>query len=987
MIQRAKSVARDRPSTLRRVLKSGLLHKIRSRNFNLYSDRDLKDTLDSLKERSQHEASGKILPDVFAIVAEGINRRLGAWRIFGPLVNESRWERYRNIAAQISRSGNHKTQMNCYIDEDFPKREDLDNRLTALLANMSLDPDEQTIIKAIVYVAEKSKTKYRSSILLPAMFYQALARVDTGSALGFHVTDEQLLAGIMLYQGSVVELNSGEGKTIAAAFPAVLHAVLGNPVHIITSNDYLAARDRELLAPVYKSLDLTVDVVLGYLSDEERRDAYTKQIVYGTLREFGFDFLRDNIKNSREEQVQRVLGVAIVDEVDHALIDEANTPMIIGGEPTGTRRAFARVKNTVEELIALQDSLARSLEEMLPTVDRNPRELHVVLAKLLLAQPDNSALRHRFADNPKNYKRALALIDQDKFDYPHSALTTELLYAIDPQNRFVTLTERGQELLETRLGQFFNAESLEREIASVAQDTHMTLAERRKASARLARQLFRQYNLGNQVYQMLRADLLLKRDVDYLVTEDSIVLIDKCTGRPRPDSRYQQGLHEALEAKEGVTVHSETRVLARISVQGFMSQYRKTSGMTGTALSSRDEFQQTYGLSVEVIPPNQPPKRVDLGYKIYPTRQDKLSAVVDEVAFCRQVGRPVLVATLTIEQSEEISLLLTKRGVSHNLLNAVSSHDEARIVKEAGNLGAVTVATNVAGRGTDIILEPDLSSLISGRYRALVQQLLSQGCGPIVLNCYTREEADILQGELSSCGLFSITTEKSTGIERLLVTSRNPERRGGKSISLDFGLGLHIIGTEFNQSPRIDLQLKGRSGRQGEFGWSRFILSLEDQCFVYRTPGASYPSTGKELDLNGGAYLEGKDVDRHLESIREMVEQEGEVQRRIALDYGGVLDSQTLLYYHARRDVMESASFRDNCLRFAREKARYVVDQYLPEGVIADYGLRFDRLVEELQEDYKIDCSGLRGCDSDYLIESIGDMLVAQVKWGGVSIG
>ena len=980
MKQERSRVAWNQPSTLKKVLRSGILGKVRGQNFATYSDGDLRDTFHGLAKYAQHPATGAVLPAVYALLAEAINRRLGRWRIFGPSVNDATLEKYQAIATRILRSGEYKTRGSCYINDDFPDSVGFADRLTALLADTNLDSDEQTIVKTIVYVAESSKTVRRSEILLPAEYYRALAAKDPRGVAALQVTDEQLLAGIMLYRGCVVELNSGEGKTIAAAFPAALHAISGKSVHIITANDYLAARDFQTLAPVYESLGLAVDVVLSHLSDEERRDAYTKQIVYGTLREFGFDFLRDNLKSSTEDLVQRKLEVAIVDEVDHALIDEASTPMIIGGVPTGNRRAVARVRNSVRELVHRQSEVARGLAERVAGESRDSPELHILLAKLLLAEPDNPTLRRLLADNPQHYRRALRLIDRDQSDYPDSALATGLLYTIDPEKRYVTLTEAGQEYLETCLGQFFDAGSVEQEISCVTQNKNIPLAARRKASGKLARQLFRQYNLGNQVYQMLRSYLLLKKDVDYLVTEDSIVLIDRSTGRPRPDSRYQQGLQAALEAKEDVTVHPEHEVLAQISVQGFVSQYWKVSGMTGTALTSRDEFQQVYGLDVQVIPPTQPPVRVDSSYGLYATWEDKLAAVVDEVEFCRQVGRPVLVATLTIEQSKEISDLLTRRGVPHNLLNAVSGHDEARIVREAGNFGAVTVATNMAGRGTDIVLGSDLSTMITGRYRDLAQQLLSQSVGCVALNCYTKGEADILWAELSGCSAFSLTREKGDGIEVVQLTPRAAGRMNESSVSLDYGLGLYVIGTELNQSARIDLQLKGRCGRQGEFGLTRFLLSLEDQFFVRQAAGDVRPSNGRVVDSAGRDYFGGKDVDRLLESAQGVVEREDEAQRRYMRAYGGVLDSQTLLYYRSRRDVIESPSFRDDSLKFARQKARQVVEHHFPEGFSGDYGLKFDTMAEELQEDYRIDCSSLRGCDRDCLIEGIGDLLVARLE-------
>ena len=956
-----------------------MLSRIRSKNCADYSDGDLRDTFQSLTRAGQRARPAEILPIVFALVAEAIDRRLGAWRIFGPQVSDATLAMCQTNAARIMSSGNYQTRIDYFIDDGFLESQGFDLSLTASMAGMDLDSDERTIIKTLIYVAEKIGTTRRSDILLPAQFYRALARKDPDRVTALRVTDEQLLAGIMLYQGTIVELNSGEGKTIAAAFPAALHALSGRSVHILTANDYLAARDCRLLEPVYESLGLTADFVPSYLSDEERKDAYSKQVVYGTLREFGFDYLRDNLKTSPEELVQRKLEVAIVDEVDHALIDEAITPMIIGGAPTGTGRALTRVRNAVRELVARQNEVAEGLAEELAGAGRDSPDLHVFLAKLLLAQPDHPTLRQRLAEHPKQHKRASRLIDRERADYPDSSLVTGLLYTIDPQSRYVTLTEPGQELLEGRLGHFFDAGSLEQQLSALTQDTILPLAERRKAQVTLARKLHRQYSLGNQVYQMLRGYVLLKRDVDYLVTEDSIVLIDRSTGRPRPDSRYQQGLQAALEAKEDVTVHPDSEVLAQISVQGFVSQYSNVSGMTGTALTSRDEFLQMYGLDVKVVPPSQPSKRVDSGYKVYTTRHDKHSAVVDEVEFCRRVGRPVLVATLTIEQSEEVGRLLTSRGVPHNLLNAVSSHDEARIVKEAGSVGAVTVATNMAGRGTDIVLEPDLPSLIAAGYRDLVRRLLSEGSRGVTLNCYTKEEANVLWSELSPCRTLSLTRERSDGMERIFVTSGSPQSGDGNTVSLDFGLGLYVIGIELNHSARVDLQLKGRSGRQGEFGLTRFFLSLEDQVFAHWSTGAARPFKGKRSDAAGRDYFEGKDVTRLLEGAQATIEGEAEALRGHLRDYGGVLDAHTQLYYRARRDAMSSPSFREYSWTLARRNAGYVVARYLPEEIVGDYALKFDQMAEELRVDYGIDCSELRDCERDQLIETIGGLLIARL--------
>jgi len=778
-------------------------------------------------------------------------------------------------------------------------------------------------------------------------------------------------------------MNAGEGKTIAAAFPAVMHAVLGQSVHVITANDYLAFRDSSLLAPVYRSLGLSVDAVLSHMIDDERREAYAQHIVYGTMREFGFDFLRDNLKLSPTERVQGPLEEAIVDEADHALIDEARTPMIIAGDAVVTRRAYARVKNSVTKLIVLQDDLVQGLAIQLAQTDPASKDSLLLLAKLLLAQPDNELLRRRLAEHPKNYKRVQSLIYQDGAGYPGDALTSELFYMVDPEQRFVTLTERGQIFLERHLGAFFDAQDLEEELASVRSNSDLPLAERRKVTSRLTRQLSLRYNMGNQVYQMLRAYLLLKKDVDYLVTEDSIVLIDRYTGRPRPDSRYQEGLQQAIEAKEAVTVNHDGEVRAQISVQGFASQYRMIAGMTGTASSAVDEFHQRYSLDVTVIPTTRPFVRRDFGYRVYTTQREKLAAIAEEVAFFQRVGRPVLVGTLTIEQSAEMSRLLTEHGVVHRLLNAVNCQEEAQIVKEAGTFGAVTVATNMAGRGTDIILDPDLNYRITGKYLDLVRQLLAENVSQVALRCYTKEEADLLWAEISRSDVYCITRERRSGWEELVVTSRVPsvesQQAASRSCCLDFGLGLYVIGTEFNESPRIDLQLKGRSGRQGEFGWSRQFLSLEDKLLVLRGDAIPDSTWFENRDSSGRVYFEGKEVDQRLERFQKNVDHEGEVQRSLVQDYAGVIDSLTHSYYRDRRQVMGSDDLFQRCVGFAGEKATGLAEQYFSGCSFDDYGLQFSRLAEELAEDFGIDCSDLWGLGLDQLPNELGRLLLAKL--------
>ena len=807
-----------------------------------------------------------------------------------------------------------------------------------------------------------------------AMVNEAISRI-----LDIQATEEQLIAGLHLLQGSIVQMNAGEGKTIAAAFPAVVHALAGSPVHIITANDYLAARDADLLAPVYQSLGISAGAVLGYMEDDERRLTYRNGIVYSTMRELGFDFLRDNLKFTVEAQVQGKLEVAIIDEIDHALIDEAFTPMIISGNPISNKRTIARVKKFVAEMIRLQGEVVQGLAGQLSRPGLDSQTATRLQAQLLLAETENPTLKEYLAENPTWLKGLRTVASQDYAD-----LTSELLYAIDPDQRFVTLAEKGRDFLEQHLGPFYDGRSMEESLDSIWARQDWTLAQRRKKADGINRRLARQYNLGNQIYQMLRAFLLLHRDVDYFVTEDSVVLIDRSTGRPRADCRYQQGLQAALEAKEGVTSHPDCETLGQISVEGFIRRYQSISGMTGTASSSTDEFLQKYGLPVAVLPPAQPLNRVDLGYKVYLTRMEKLSAIIDQVIACHRVGQPVLVGTPTVERSEELSRLLSEKGIAHNLLNALSCHMEAQTVEDAGNFGAVTVATNMAGRGTDILLEAGLSAKIAGRYVQLIDELLSKDVGSVLVNCHSPKEADILETELTGTMLFSTTRKEIGSGHQLEVTLNRTENRTERpeddQFILEFALGLHVVGTEIHDTPRIDLQLNGRSGRQGDFGITQTILSLEDSLINCHVDGVLKLGNCRTMDAAGRVYFAGPLVAKHLERVQEAAAREGEVQRGLIQDYAAVLDRQTDMFYRWRRQVMDEASLKDFCVGSAGKSAARLVASHFPELTLEQYGGQFDCLVDEVQLDYRVDCSGLFGDDFNLLPEQLGGLFIGELK-------
>ena len=941
-----------------------MLSRILGWDFSAHSDAELRDAFLRLQSRSAEVTADSLLPECFAIVAEAIDRRLGAWRLFdGPAPFDASGEEARIIA------------------------------------------------QAADEVARQRTHRRLGDILLPAEFYRAARRRDGEGRLRFRATGEQLLAGIHLFRGKVVQMDAGEGKTVAAAFPAALHALLGRPVHVVTANDYLADRDAGLLEPVYRSLGLSVGAVLQHTEEGERRHIYRRAIVYGAMRELGFDFLRDNLKPDTAGRVQRLSpytsspmgererrAVAIVDEADHALIDEAFTPMIISGNPSGSSRAAIRADRAVAELIRAQHRLSRQLAAELDEPGSRARPL----ARLLLADPDSPALEWRFAADYRSLKRAWAMAEQHDPE-----LTSGLYYAVHPGKRFVTLTEMGRDFLEQRLGPFYGGDSGSVGEAPPPSERDLPLTESRRRSGSAARALSRRYALGNQALQSLRARLLLKRGVDYLVDGDAVTLIDQQTGRPKPGSIYQHGLQAAVEAKEGVTVHPESETLAWISVSGFVSLYSRVSGITGTAAPAAGEFRRRYGLEVAVVPPVNPPKRTERPPGVFLTRQDKLAAVADEVASRHRMGQPVLAATRTVEQSDELSRELAKRGIPHQLLNAVTTHTEAGIVRDAGRFGAVTVATPMAGRGTDIVLEPALNARLTQRCLEEIPRMLAGEADAVDVACSSPEQAAALRAELERSGLFRAADGLDGALRVTLNDSSQPENRAHSSprqtnssfprkresrarnrlYKLDFALGLCVIGTEIYDSRRVGLQLSGRSGRQGEFGLVQSLLSLEDRLVSLDADGI-LRATGKggsDTDTAGRVCFTGPEVAHRIERLQAAADREGETQRGLMQDYAAEFDRQTNLYYRRRQDVITGAlgcsSFMlDMCRETAQRVASSLAARFLGLDADDDYTRRFRRLSEEARLDYGVDCSSLYGVDLTLLPGELAALFIAQVK-------
>ncbi len=632
--------------------------------------------------------------------------------------------------------------------------------------------------------------------ILPEAF--AACREAADRVLGMRPYRVQLIGGIILHQGRIAEMKTGEGKTLVATLPAYLNGLTGQGVHIITVNDYLAKRDSEWMGKVYKYLGLTVGLVIHGVEKADKKRAYAADITYGTNNEFGFDYLRDNMAIYAQELVQRGHVFAIVDEVDSILIDEARTPLIISGQGEQSTQLYQLADNFV----------ARLKCKRVKTVDAKEEE-------------DTS----------------------DDADY-----------IVDEKARTATLTARGIAKAE----QAFNVENLS--------DPENT-------------------TLSHHINQAIKARGVMKRDIDYVVKDGEVIIVDEFTGRLMYGRRYNEGLHQAIEAKEHVTVARESKTLATITFQNYFRLYDKLSGMTGTAMTEEEEFGTIYNLDIVEIPTNRPLARVDQPDIVYKTKEGKYKAVVEQIKACHQKGQPVLVGTVSIEISELVSKMLTRAGIKHNVLNAKNHEKEAEIVAQAGKLGAVTVATNMAGRGTDIVLGGNAEFMAKAelRKKGMSDELLAE--------CDGHAETDN-QEILDARRAFA---EAEAGFKAEIQEEADKVREAG---------GLYILGTERHESRRIDNQLRGRAGRQGDPGESRFFLSLEDD--ILRLFGSErIQGMMERLGVDDDTPLDQKMLSGAIENAQKQVESRNFQTRKNVLEYDDVMNTQREVIYKQRRQVLD----------------------------------------------------------------------------------
>ncbi|PYT07699.1 MAG: preprotein translocase subunit SecA [Acidobacteria bacterium] len=646
--------------------------------------------------------------------------------------------------------------------------------------------------------------------ILPEAF--AAVREAARRSLGMRHFDVQILGGVVLHEGKIAEMKTGEGKTLVATLPAYLNALSGKGVHVITVNDYLAKRDAEWMGKVYSTVGLRVGVIQHDLGDLERKAAYAADVTYGTNNEFGFDYLRDNMKFSLEAMVQRGHHYAIVDEVDSILIDEARTPLIISGPSEGSTEMYFKVDKIIPKL-----TLAAKISDFTRPEERE-------------------------------------------------ALEEQGDYMVDEKARVASLTERGMAHVEKLLGTpgLYEEDSFENIMGRHA------------------------------VEQGLRAHTLYECDVHYMVKDGQVVIVDEFTGRLMPGRRWSDGLHQAVEAKEGVKIEKENQTLATITFQNFFRMYAKLAGMTGTADTEAVEFDKIYNLEVVVVPTNRSLIRHEFPDVVYMTEKEKFSAVVDEIEEGHKRGQPALVGTVSIEKSEHLSGLLKRRGIKHVVLNARYHAQEAEIVAQAGRLGAVTIATNMAGRGTDILL--------GGNPEFLAKQLLSaSGVSPDQVTDEQREKA-------------------------LAQARRDCDEQHEKVVSLG---GLHIIGTERHEARRIDNQLRGRAGRQGDPGSSRFYLSLEDDLMRI-FGGDRLKAFMSRLNIEEGTPIESPMVTRSIRKAQKNVEQRNFEIRKHLLEYDDVMNSQRKEIYRLRREALGEADLRQYVMDKARDILDWLIETHLP---------------------------------------------------------
>ena len=756
-----------------------------------------------------------------------------------------------------------------YSDRELKKIYPIVDSVVALEGEMEKKTDAELRAMTDEFKA-RLKAGETTDDILPEAF--AVCREASWRVLGMKHFPVQIVGGIVLHQGRIAEMKTGEGKTLVATLPAYLNALTGNGVHIVTVNDYLAKRDSEWMGKLYSFLGLSVGLIIHDKNNAERKQAYAADITYGTNNEMGFDYLRDNMVISKDDKVQRGHAFAIVDEVDSILIDEARTPLIISG-----------MGDKSTDLYMQADRFAKTLK----------------------------------------YKK---VVETDaKVEVEEESEFDNYDYIVDEKAHTAILTPQGVKKAEAA----FNIENL-------TDPENMTLSHH-----------------INQV---------MKRDKDYVVKDGEVIIVDEFTGRMMFGRRYSDGLHQAIEAKEGVTVENESKTLATITFQNFFRLYKKLSGMTGTAQTEEDEFQEIYRLDVIVIPTNKPLAREDMPDSIYKTELGKFNAVISETEAANAKGQPVLIGTVSIEKSEILSKMLKKRGIKHNVLNAKFHDKEAEIVAQAGKKGAVTIATNMAGRGTDIVLGGNAEFMAKAEMekQGFTEELIVQATG-----FADTDDEDIINARKTYRELYDMFKKQ---IE--------PEQKE----VLEAG-GLYIIGTERHESRRIDNQLRGRSGRQGDVGKSRFYLSLEDDLMRLFAPDR-INRIMETFGLEEDEAIESKMLSGAIETAQERVEGRNFDIRKHVLQYDDVNNQQREIIYDQRNRVLGGENMRANVIKMAADTVDSIIARYSASDIPEEWD--WNALKEHIANvfgELSDDAFDISEHEMDHMTrESLGERLVEEIN-------
>jgi preprotein translocase subunit SecA len=694
--------------------------------------------------------------------------------------------------------------------------------------------------------------------------------------------DVQLIGGIVLHQGKIAEMATGEGKTLVATLPIYLNALPGRGVHLVTVNDYLAQRDAEWMGKIYEFLGLSVGKILASMQPWDRKKEYNCDIVYGTNNEFGFDYLRDNMVTNAEDMVQREHYYAIVDEVDSVLIDEARTPLIISGPVESSEHKFDEMKPMVEKLVNAQKSLVAKIvaeaEELFKSGDaKKKEEAGVLLARAQHGYPKNGRLMKLLTDG-----EALKLTQTTELEYMRDQsrnmhlIDDDLYFVIEEKNHQIDLTDKGRDFLSGGGADrdLFILPDIATEL-SMMENQNMTPEEKQLKKDQMTIVYADRSDRLHTISQLLRSYTLYEKDVEYVVQDGKVLIVDEFTGRILQGRRYSEGLHQAIEAKESVVVERDTQTMATITLQNYFRLYKKLAGMTGTAETEAGEFFEIYKLDVTVIPTNKPINRDDKDDNVYRTKREKFNAVIEEIQKMREAGRPTLVGTTSVEVSETISRMLKRLSVPHNVLNAKQHAREAEIVSNAGLRSAVTIATNMAGRGTDIKLGPGVA---------------------------------------------------------------------------DAG-GLHIVGTERHESRRIDRQLRGRAGRQGDPGSSLFFISLEDD--LMRLFGSErIAGIMQRLGMKEGEVIQAPMITKSVERAQKKVEENNFGIRKRLLEYDNVMNSQREVVYDRRRHALRGERLKDDIFEYLEEAVAEIADENYEQG---HYDVIRDEMLTRFMTDVEID--------------------------------